>query len=254
MITQVVKIWIFILIKLFYSVNPSYAQTCIVAVKTTSHIYIGADSKAVDAFNPNITKSFCKIRIKDQIVFAYAGKEIPPDDFLFNVIDSSFAAETTFVKKINRFVNNFIPPLKAKISERIRGNNFYFETRLNNVEVFQIIFATIENNSPKYIAVFFKPIHDGFGNYSINIRHSNCLVNCTDTFKIEKLGRYNAVEDRLAKIENFWVKNGYINGIRNLITYQAQKDSVYVGLPVNIIQISRSGVSWIDQKPPCAKK
>jgi hypothetical protein len=64
------------------------------------------------------------------------------------------------------------------------------------------------------------------------------------------LGESDAIEGLPEETPDFW-KAGLSDGVRRLIETEIAARSEYVGPPIDIVRISKSGVQWIQRKPEC---
>jgi hypothetical protein len=69
---------------------------------------------------------------------------------------------------------------------------------------------------------------------------------------IMAIGEVSEIEEQdLLKKKETW-ENGTVAGIKYLINFSKEHHPQTVGGPINIIEVTQKGATWIERKPPCA--
>ena len=230
--------------------------TTIVIARSPTEIVIGADSKVTDTFGNDLNKRACKIRQIGNLFIAFEGLEIDRTTG-FNLPDISSAAlklkPTASAAEKADILTGF---LTSRLSvELLHVKNHDPETYVRKVaggQMFlRIVIAGFEKGYPLLFVRSFRGLEISAQKIGVTVVSEDCLGGCPDGVVTRFLGETEAIEGLAEESPDFW-KAGLSDGVRKLIETEIAARSEYVGPPIDILRIDRSGAQWIQRKPECA--
>lgn len=233
---------------IFYSVCNG--QTTIVAIRTIDGVFIGADNKTLLGDSSYIT---CKIRIVNNVVIAISGNFSMVGKWQYDAYELAkerFSANKSIIENINSY-KVFLKDTIEKSLKCYNIDSLYEITRDTVNGFMNIIFAGINNEIPvMYILKYF-----GMINNNKDIVISYKIKDCTTILKDGECNWYitGEVDAIMSFIKNkpMWYKNMYEdNIIRRWIIMEHFAVPDIVGLPMDIIKITKDTIEWIEN-PNC---
>jgi hypothetical protein len=229
----------------------SMAQTTIVIFKTMDErILIGADSKAVRTYHilskttgksrqVDSTYSTCKIHTVGNKHIAVSGKFlasqlVPLAKNSCTISSTVYAAAKSFEKQLKDFLRTeFSKKEMLKVYNRIFQPNDF---------IVSFAFAAVENGRAAFYVVSAKYQLDVHG----KVNPSYGFDRDMDFFII---GHQSAIYRQIPNVLDIYT-SGAMNGrekewIYKLINIEIHNNSGAVGPPVNILEISRYGIQWL---------
>lgn len=227
------------------------APTTIVVVRTSTEIYIGADSKITDIRNESLTSTACKIRQEDDLFFAFSGLPKIPGvkSGLMEIIEKASEGGGTITEKVEDFDDIIVDAWSEGLQAVKKERPQFYKKELMGKIVLQIAFAGIQKRKPVFFMRHLKAVErDGLP--TIAIYKKSCPGDCRQGKVTAYLGHTGALKGYISDHSDVW-KAGYVQGIRELITLQMEAEPEHVGPPIDILRIDRMGAEWIQIKPEC---
>ena len=245
--------WIILLILFLCPVlhTGTAEATTVVVVRTPSEVYIGADSRVGDVRDETFSSTACKIRQVGDLFFAFSGLPRIPgvDSGLMDIIEEAVSYGGSIADMVEEFddiiVDAWTDGLKTLKEER---PDFY-RKEVKGRNVLQIAFAGIQKRKPVFFMRHLKAVDKG-GYPGIAIFKKSCPGDCRHGKVIAYLGQTGALDSHMSDSGEVW-KDGYVEGIRELITLQMEAEPEQVGPPIDILLIKRQGARWIQVKSEC---
>lgn len=233
---------------------PAHATTIVVA-RSANEIVIGADSKVTDAFGNDLKRRECKIRQVGNLFIALEGLEIDRKTG-FSVREISTAAlqlrpADSATEKISILMGYLVSGLLVELPYLKNHEPEAYFKKIEGGQLFlRIIVAGFENGRPLVFVRSFRALQYNPGQIGVAVIPDDCLENCKGTVVTRYLGESDAIEGLPEETSNFW-RAGLSAGVRSLIETEIAARNEYVGPPIDIVRISKSGLQWIERKPEC---
>lgn len=230
----------------FAAVTKSYSQTCIVAVKSSNRIVVGADSKVLIITEnkktgeiTNENKIMCKIFQHGSYNLAVAGTY---GDIVMNTAAPIFDRKYSFDKTMKIFSDSFSMVLIKKINNTRKEYSELFKRTIekNKGNFSSIVFFGIENDSLWLGVVRFHLVLNG---ENIKVSHemgSGDIVTAGHTAEI----------DELLELQTTW-EHGIESGIVRLINIASEAHPSSVGGPIDLIVVTKKETWWVNKKEMC---
>ena len=229
--------------------------TTIVAVRTPSEIVIGADSKVTDTYGNALRSQGCKIIQAGNLFFAYEG--LARDNRTgFDIARVAFRAlqlrpnlpAAERVSILTGFVANELftelPRLKQRdpdtYREKVEGGQIFLT----------MLVAAFEAGRPLLFVRQFRAVPINRQTIGLSILPDDCPKDCIGDAVVKLLGETAAIDGLPEETPGFW-KGGIVEGVRRLIETEIAARSEYVGPPIDILRIDKTGARWIQRKPEC---
>ena len=226
--------------------------TTIVAVKTPSDIYLGADSRVIGV-RPDGTVYFdvkCKIGQVGKLFFAGAGP-YEYDPMGLNIRSLLIEAQrpgATVVQTIDRFDTLYADALtRTSTTAREKSPTVYQQYFLNG-HVY-IYFVAFENETPRFFARTFT-IKSSDDAVKVDTEQHDCPPGCPDTEPtIYGIG-YADVMRQLSSTE--LQRRPPVQVITELIEASIREDPDHKsGGPIDILHLNNDGARWVQKKQEC---
>jgi hypothetical protein len=233
----------------------SVQATTIVVARTANEIVIGADSKVTDLYGNDVNRRACKIRQVGSLFIAFEGLEVDRKTG-FNVPEISttalnFRPSGSMTEKVSILTGFLVSELLVELSHlKTHEPDTYFKKISGGQLFLRLIIAGFEKGKPLVFVRSFRALQFNPGQIGVSVIPDDCLDNCEGAVVTRFLGESEAIEDLPEETPGFW-KGGLGAGVRTLIETEIAARSEYVGPPIDIVRISKSGVQWIERKPEC---
>jgi hypothetical protein len=227
------------------------APTTIVVVRTPTVIYIGADSRITDIRNESRTSTACKIRRAGDLFYAFSGFPRIPGvkPGLMEIIQVAAEGGGSITEMVEAFDDTIADTWSGGLQKLKQKHPKFYKEEIRDRNLLQIAIAGIQNRKPVFFMRHLKAMERN-GSPGIDIYKKSCPGDCQKGKVIACLGHIGALEGYTSVRSDVW-KDGYVRGIRRLITLQMDASPEHVGPPIDILQIRRQGARWIQIKPEC---
>ncbi len=234
----------------------SVRATTIVVARSANEIVIGADSKVTDTFGNDLNKRACKIRQVGNLFVAFEGLEIDRSTG-FSLPEISAAAlklkpTASAAEKADILTGFLVSRLSAELLHVKNHDPETYVRKIAGGQMFlRIVIAGFEKGRPVLFVRSFRGLEISAQKIGVTVVSDDCLDNCPNGIVTRFFGETDAIEGLAEESPEFW-KAGLSDGVRKLIETEIAARSEYVGPPIDIVRIDRSGAQWIQRKPECA--
>jgi Proteasome subunit len=236
-----------------YSQTPTLMTgSTVVAIRTPSEIYVGADSKLVAYGDIKIEQSMCKIRQVDSLFFAHTGL-IGDAAGRFNVAETVIKAHRyghSISATVQAFEKMVVGPLIKTLQQFKRDQPDYYTKYLQAHSHFSIIFFGLENETPVVYSRYFNAKDSTDGSIKVDIQRKDCPGNCPTGMTYIFLGEQEAISKFLDGNPHY-SSVGWVPTIRKLIEIEIADKPDFVGYPIDIIRVDKKAAEWIQRKKKC---
>ncbi|MFA6150763.1 MAG: hypothetical protein WC716_05550 [Chitinophagaceae bacterium] len=231
------------LMMIFITSQPCFA-TCIVIMKQSDGIFIGADSRRNiydHQMKQSIVDDYCKIHYAGNIYIAVAGYS---DEQMKNIALSAAQKSSSASEALNKCKI----AIEKKLSEttetyRIK-NKKGFEQRFAQSLVGSVSFFSFINGKPELLTIHFS---------LVSSKSNKCIVKGDiDYSPIVFLG----VSDHILKVPEqnvakFISDRDWPKMVKTLIELEAKEHPQWVGGPIDMLQLDAKGAHWVQKKGNC---
>jgi hypothetical protein len=221
--------------------------TSIIAVRTSTEIVLGADSKLIST-DGTITRAACKIGVSKDVSWGEAGiLEIPSVGFSIAKMASDIMGRTTdpVETRISTFENRVSPEL---INVLKAMSHDYFLAHYKETAPLEMVFAYFEDAVPHVDGVTFMATSRVVtGDISLEIIRVVSPSNKFPDTMVESLGRHEAADQEVNRFPNIWGALGIPWAVRHLIETEINAVPAEVGRPIAILAIDKTGPRWISE-------
>jgi len=235
----------------------SVRATTIVVARSANEIVIGADSKVTDTFGNDLNKRACKILQVGNIFIAFEGLEVDRQTG-FNVPEISraalnFSPSGPMTEKVSLLTGFLISELLIELAHLKANKPETYFRKIEGGQLFlRLIVAGFEKGKPLVFVRSFRALQFNPGQIGVSVIPDDCLTNCEGAVITRFLGESDAIDGLPEETPDFW-KAGLSAGVRRLIETEIAARGEYVGPPIDIVRISKSGAQWVQRKPECAE-
>jgi hypothetical protein len=230
------------------------SATTIVAVRTPTDIYLGADSRVTGA-RPDGTVYYevkCKIGQVGKIFFAAAGPyeyERTGLNIRLLLIEAQHPGASV-VQTVERFETFYADALTRTSRNAQKESPMVYKKYFLNRHVYVYFFA-FENGIPQYFGRIFT-IQSSNDPLTVGIEQNDCPPGCSST-KPTILGiGYADVMKKLSS--NAWTTRPPIQVINEVIEASIREDPDHTsGGPIDILHMNKEGPRWVQKKKECAE-
>jgi hypothetical protein len=221
--------------------------TSIVAVRTPDAIFMGSDSKMIKGDGSEAGNG-CKILSSNEFFVGIARIWGSPAQG-FTV--ASFAAEalnsnSDLPSRVTHFERLLLHPLERLLMALRTTDPSRFQRELEGQSAVDALFVGFEAGYPALLLRSFI-VHNGASqSITARIRREDCSRYCSEALAYVALGQHKAIDKALAENPDLW-KIGVAESIRKLINLEISAAPTFVGLPISILTIDKSGPRWIEQ-------
>lgn len=239
------------------AVAPAARATTVVAVKTPTEIVIGADSKVTDTYGNAFERQACKIVPAGAVVFAYEGMARDRQTG-FDVARTARAAllsrrVATAAERVGDMTGALASALFAELPRLKRLDPDTYRAKVEGRVFLKILVAAFEGNRPLLFVRHFRAAPARADIIGVTVTPDDCLADCVGLgapYVTKFLGESEAIEGLAEETPGFWDR-GVAEGVRRLVETEIAARAEYVGPPVDILRIDRSGARWVQKKPAC---
>ena len=121
-----------------------------------------------------------------------------------------------------------------------------FQRELEGQSAVDALFVGFEAGYPALLLRSFIVRNGASHSITVRIRREDCSRHCSEALAYVALGQHEAIDEVLAENPDFW-KIGFSEGIRKLINLEISAAPSFVGPPISILTIDKSGPRWIEQ-------
>lgn len=222
------------------------AHTSIIAVRDERRIVVGADSKVTLVGGPS-NNIICKIIQIGDTFFALSGLAYAPWTSFnaYYIAAESCRRGASVLEKNEIFESLVTEPLSRTIEYIMKSTPEQYESNYREDTCLTIIFFGIENDSPMISGSNFERTVNENGEVKIEIERlggsgfTGCIV----------LGKSDAIGPLL--LQPYIFRMGYVEAVNALITMETRRNPQDVGLPIDILEVTRDGARWVQRKVGC---
>ena len=229
--------------------RPRYVTTgtAIAIVARSDQIAVAADSKVLLGHD-QFSFTDCKIQRCEDDFFAIAGhRRVDLTDF--DAIYIATEACKTAYNLADR-MSKFETLIEAALSNMLRASRrkdpSYFESSLQDKTVLQAAFFGFERGSPYLYVRSFK-CRLSSGQVVVEVERQGCQSQC-DMLTI--LGESRAIEQYVSQTPSY-KKKPPIELVKEFVELEIADKPGVVGPPIDVLQISKTGVVWKQRKQDC---
>jgi hypothetical protein len=220
--------------------------TSVIAVRTSSSIYIAADSKLVTG-DHSMTGIGCKIGVANDVFWGEAGIIQAANGFDVNSIARSAMSATGPVDaRISSFESNAALDL-GKIMDAIRGENLPYFTQRIGKPALQMVFAYFDSDIPYLDSISFITRIGPASDIIIDVIESIFPNKGPQSSEYVTLGYHETIDREIGKFPNIWRDLGIPLAVRHLIQTEINAVPNDVGSPIAIVGIDEAGSHWISK-------
>ena len=221
-------------------------------IRTAKEIIVGADSKAIRGGDKSKPEIVCKIQQVGTAFHAAANvTEDPETNFnVLAIVKDVFQMKASILEKADRFTSLVVPPLTRFLENIKRNHPETYHQEFQGKHTLDVVFFGMESDVPVVHLRSFVASDIGPFAVSVAIMKKNCPGDC-ETDLYFSLGHHDAIDTFLKENPFFWQRTTIIEGIRFLVTIEATMNPDDVGLPIDLIHLSKDGVEWIQKKNQC---
>jgi hypothetical protein len=234
--------------------NSTHATTIVVA-RTANEIVIGADSKVTDAYGGDLKKQACKILQIGNLVLAFEGFTVNRRTG-FNVAEIARQSlqsrgAATPGEKVSIFIGFLVSRLLNELPSVQKQEHEAYHIKFSGGRIFlSIVIAGFEKGRPLVFVRHFRAVQVGPERIGVSVLPDDCVNNCQGDIVTRFLGETAAIDGLPDETTGFW-QPGLVAGVRRLVETEIAARSEYVGPPIDIVRINKTGASWIQRKPEC---
>jgi len=239
---------------LVHSQTPTLVTgSTVVAIRTPSEIYVGADSKLVAyGKDKKIELSICKIRQVDNLFFAQTGL-VGDAAGGFNVAETVIKAHKhgdSISATVQAFEKMVVGPLTTMLQQFKRDQPDFYKKDLQRDSHFSIMFFGLENGTVVVYSRYFTATDPINGSSKIEIQRKDCPGDCPTGTTYIFLGEQEAM-NKFLDANPHYSKIGWAPTIRKLIEIEIADKPDFVGYPIDIIRLNNKVTEWIQRKAEC---
>ncbi len=217
------------------------------AGRTPNAIFIGSDSKMINGDGGEAGYG-CKILSSNGVFFGLARIWSSPAQG-FTV--ASFAAEALksngdLASRVTHFESLLVHPLERLLMSLKTTDPRRFQRELEGQSAVDALFVGFETGHPALLVRSFMVRNSESQGIEVQIKREECSHDCSEALAYVALGQHKAIDKALAENPDFW-KIGFAEAIRRLINLEISTAPTFVGLPISILTIDKSGPRWIEQ-------
>jgi hypothetical protein len=225
-------------------------------IATDDTILIASDTKQVEFRNNVITKSdtVCKIEKKGNMVYVIAGifVSINPDTGLDIDLDKTINALNldgqTFELKIKEIKNAIKQPIREIAQSMKKYQVDLFNVMSTSGQFVSLLLGSFENGKPVSAFINFKIQSDQNGGFEI-VDTFSCKAETPRFLNIGKSEAFNfAVNSNGVFSKQF---KSYVELLNGLVQLQSTLTPNDVGMPADIIEITKDKITWVQKNQKC---
>jgi hypothetical protein len=227
----------------------SYAQTCIIIVRSSQGICVGTDTRTKTIYEGiERTDTVCKIRKFNNIYVSVSGFNTEP------VYETALSCAKT-QKSLEEIGKDFVSrehTLRQQYLDSLRSDKINFVKIFNKLQKLEIAFYGVENGIPKILPVIFnldsqsdEPIHLTDSVYTSYLQRSK-------ETNVIAMGHCDDVRNILFDPE-FWAHQKAEDGVEQLINIECRLKPQEVGKPIDVLLIyNEKEYKWVKGPARCS--
>ena len=221
--------------------------TSIVAVRTPNAIFIGSDSKMINGDGGEAGNG-CKILSSNGVFFGIARIwSSPAQGFsVASVAAEGLNSNGDLVTRLTHFERLLVHPLARLLMSLKTTDPERFQRELEGQSAVDALFVDFETGYPALLVRSFMVRNGASQSITLRIKREECSRDCSETLAYAALGQHEAIDKALAENPDLW-KIGFAEAIRKLINLEISAAPSFVGPPISILTIDKSGPRWIEQ-------
>jgi hypothetical protein len=246
-----------LLLTIVLIVAAQAGATTIVAVRTPTEIVIGADSKVTDTYGNAFKRQGCKIIQAGNLFFAYEGltRDTRTGFDIARVASQALQLRSNLsaAEKVS-ILTGFVASELFKELPRLKQHDpDTYREKVEGGQIFlTVLVAGFEAGRPLLFVRQFRAVPVNRQTIGVSVLPDDCPQDCVGDAVVKFLGETAAIDGLPEETPDFW-KDGLVEGARRLIETEIAARSEYVGPPVDILRIDKTGARWIQQKPECSR-
>ena len=230
------------------AVSRNASVTTVIAIRTVSSITIGSDSRENDG-NRALPKPFCKILQSGEARRFWASAQIFKEPLSGFDVEVSVNRASARASSMSQWVMAFDGQIVAELRRTVRIVKIRNPARFRNTYagkyVFEIVFGGFENGVP---ILFYRDYRaDAQGNLMEPTKVDCPGETCKGQAMRFCLGEC-AEADEVSRRDAPLSPSGIVPGIRRQISGEIEANWT-VGPPIDVLEIDRAGVRWVDKEP-----
>lgn len=251
----------YIPLTLTFLASPHGRCTTVLLYRNSTRIVVGADT--LHSLTASSHSSYCKIRKTRAIYVSMSG--LVSSSFngfdAYRTASSAIAHSSGVAESAKEFVKLSIGPLQEAVSrERRYAPDFYErELKRGGPVALQTFFMSYENSVPSFATVIFTISELSLEKLSINAHLDFCPGHAcppadpgSGKLIFIAMGTHEAIDRAVGGRPTFPtdLQNDPVSTIRRLIEIETREVPDVVGLPIDILTISKDGATW-NQRGMC---
>jgi len=222
------------------------ALTSIVAVRTPTTLYLGADS-LIMRWNGSEKSLRCKIQQSGEVFAGFALiTGVAGTDFDFSrMADDALCRKEPLRERIQRFAHEAQSGLTISLEALHRFEAEFFDRRADHRTVSEAVFLGFEDEEPKmFLRWFVAGLEHGL--VSISEHAGDCPGTCPSGLLTAKLGIHQGEVLEVSAPPAGWYRD-IPGAIERLIERDIKEQPAHVAGPIAIVKIDGDGAHWIRQ-------
>lgn len=245
-----------LLLTLVFSPAGTVVATTIVAVKTPTEIVIGADSKVTDTYGNAQASQACKIVQAGDLFFAYEGlardRRTGFDIAVLAKRALLLKPDATVAERIGILTGLITTELFIELPRLKEQDPATYREKVEGGQPFlKILIAGFDGERPVLFVRQFRAVLLTRRTIGVSVAPDDCPADCVDEIVVRFLGETAAIDGLPEETPGFWTE-GVVEGVRRLVETEIAARSEYVGPPVDILRIDKTGARWMQKKPGCS--
>jgi hypothetical protein len=231
--------------------------TTIVAIWTPSGVIIGTDGKGIRGGNLAKPEAMCKVHIQNNVAIAFTDFIGSPYSGFsaWHYASKAFSSDEPLDKKVSEFERIVTEPLSMAVNVIRTTNPQGYSKDFRGKSLLQVVVAGFDSGAPKMKYVRF------------DIDETQTPVRATVTQRLEfpsggdvppvwPVGRNAVILDYLRGNAGFYQSalSNPKDEVHKLIELEIKDEPDWVGYPISIVQISRTGSVWLERPPECERE
>ena len=241
---------------LFFTVLAAYYGRCttVLIYRNSTRIVVGADtlSRHEDpSTGAETTSSYCKIRKTGAIYFSMSGLVSVSDFDAHRLAANAITHSNGVVESAKQFAKLSMGPFTEAVDYQRRHDpgNYKAVTKRGGFDMLQVFFMGFEHSVPSFARVVFTISETSPETISVKPHLLFCPGHACPGAESEaffSIGVHEAI-DRLADDRPSFrtaLQNDPVSTIHRLIELETKEAPDRVGLPIDILTISKDGATW----------
>jgi len=239
--------------------SPHGRSTTVLMYRNSTRIVVGADtlSQHVKASNGLKTSSYCKIRKTGTVYVSMSGLVSANSNGFdaYRLASSAIAHSSGVAQSAKEFAKVSIGAFQDAVrsQRRYHPDLYERESKRGGPDALQALFMSFENSVPSFATVIFTVSEDSPEKVSVAAHLDFCPGHACPVAGpgLEKLvfittGVHEAIDRAVEENPSFStdLQNDPVSTIRRFIEIETKEVPDLVGLPIDILTISKDGATW----------